>query len=224
LICSKSTLKKAQQILRDVVVSGTAKGINNKHYKISGKTGTTEYYDIQQRKHIEQYRGSFVGYFPSDNPKYSIIVEINKPKHDYYGAQAAAPVFKKIADHIFSHDREINPPVDDAIPDSLKIPTTKIAYSGDLNFVLKAMDYKTENTDMPWIYAFPENNDLTFQIKEVSENSVPDVRKMGAKDAVYILENIGLKVRAKGRGKVVSQSLKPGSKITKGMMINLVLN
>ena len=224
LICSKSTLKKAQKILRDVVEYGTARGINNDKYKISGKTGTTEYYDIQLRKHIEQYRGSFVGYFPSDNPKYSVIVEINKPKHDYYGAQAAAPVFKKIADNIFSRDREINPPEEKVVPDSLKIPQSKIAYADDLNFVLNAMNYKAGNNNNLWISAFPKNKKLSFETKMISDERVPDVKKMGAKDAVFILENCGLKVSARGRGEVVYQSLKPGTEINKGMKINLVLN
>jgi len=225
LICSKSTLKKAQKILRDVVEYGTARGINNDKYKISGKTGTTEYYDIQLRKHIEQYRGSFVGFFPSGNPKYSIIVEINKPKHDYYGAQAAAPVFKKIADKIFSRDREINPPEEKIVPDSLKIPQSKIAYADDLNFVLDAMNYKPENNkNNLWVSAFPKNKKLSFETKMISDEGVPDVKKMGAKDAVFILENCGLKVTARGRGEVVYQSLKPGTEINKGMKINLVLN
>ncbi len=225
LICSKSTLKKAQKILRDVVVYGTARAINTDKYKISGKTGTTEYYDIQQRKHIEQYRGSFVGYFPSDNPKYSIIVEINKPKHDYYGAQAAAPVFRKIADNIFSRDREINPPKEEIVPDSLKIPKIKNGESEDLKYVLNAMDYKIEDNEADRLVSvLPENNTLYFQPEPITENFVPDVKNTGAKDAVFILENCGLHVSAKGRGRVVYQSIKPGTEIKKGMHINLVLN
>lgn len=225
LICSKSTLKKAQKILRDVVVYGTARAINNDKYKISGKTGTTEYYDIKLRKHIEKYRASFVGYFPSDNPKYSIIVEINKPKHDYYGAQAAAPVFKKIADKIFSRDREINPPPEEIVPDSLKIPQSKIAYSDDLKIILNAMNYKVENSEKNQrVSVLSENNKLFFEPKEIAKNGIPNVKKMGARDAFFILENAGLKVIAKGRGEVVYQSIKPGTEIKKGMQINLVLN
>ena len=225
LICSKSTLKKAQKILRDVVVYGTARGINTDKYKISGKTGTTEYYDIQKRKHIEKYRGSFVGYFPSDNPKYSVIVEINKPKHDYYGAQAAAPVFKKIADKIFSGDREINPPVQKDIPDSLKIPNIKIAQNDDLKYILNELNFPvSENIENTWVFTSSKNNTLIFNPKEMQENIVPDVKNTGAKDAVYILENLGLDVTVKGCGKVVYQSIKPGSEIVKGAAINIVLN
>jgi cell division protein FtsI (penicillin-binding protein 3) len=101
MICSKPTLLKAKKILRDVVVYGTAKDINTDEYEISGKTGTTEHYDVEKRMHTEEYRASFVGYFPSDNPRYSIMVVINKPQTNYYGALAAAPVFKEIADIIF---------------------------------------------------------------------------------------------------------------------------
>ncbi len=224
LICSRKTLKDAQTVLRKVVSDGTAKGINSKKYKISGKTGTTEYYDIAQRKHIEQYRGSFVGYFPSDNPKYSIIVEVNKPKRDYYGALAAAPVFKKIADNIFAHDREINPPVRQEIHDSLSIPTTKTAFSKDINLVLKEMDFKSRKAEATWACAYPENGKLKIKSKKISNAAVPDVRKMGAKDAVYILENAGLRVKTKGRGKVVQQTPQAGSAIKKGSIINLRLN
>ncbi len=222
LICSKSTLKKAQKILRDVVVSGTARAINTGKYKISGKTGTTEYYDIQKRKHIEQYRGSFVGYFPSDNPKYSIIVEINRPKFNYYGAQAAAPVFRKIADNIFAHDPEINPPEDIKCNDSLTIPKVKTTKNNDIQLIAKTLNYKfriPENYE--WLKQKDKND---FLPADFSQNIVPDVKNTGAKDAVYILENAGLRVLLKGRGKVVYQSLKPGTKINKGMQINLVLN
>ncbi len=225
LICSKSTLKKAQKILRDVVVSGTARGINTDRYKISGKTGTTQYYDIQKRKHIDLYRGSFVGYFPSDNPKYSIIVEINKPKTDYYGAQAAAPVFKKIADKIFSRDREINPPKDNIVPDSLKIPSFKNANTNDLTYIFKTLDYKsTVTNDNQWVSVTNKNNNLQFKQIKMTGETVPDIKNTGAKDAVFILEDLGLNVNVKGRGKVVSQSIKPGTQIKKGMKINIVLN
>jgi cell division protein FtsI (penicillin-binding protein 3) len=112
MICSKSTLLKAKKMLRDVVVYGTAKDINTNKYEISGKTGTTEHYDVEKRKHTEEYRASFVPDTSlQNNPKYSIMVVINKPQINYYGALAAAPVFKKIADKIFTRDRDINPPV-----------------------------------------------------------------------------------------------------------------
>ncbi len=223
LICSKETLKKAQKILRDVVVSGTARRINTDKYKISGKTGTTEYYDIQKRKHIEQYRGSFVGYFPSDNPKYSVMVEINRPKFNYYGAQAAAPVFRKIADNIFAHDPEINPPKEAPVNDSLTIPQIKTGKNTDIEQLAKVLKYNFRiPKDYKWLKQ--KNNSLDFIPKDFSKNIVPDLRNTGAKDAVYILENKGLKVLLKGRGKVVYQSLKPGTKINKGMQINLVLN
>ncbi len=225
MICSKSTLKKAQKILRDVVTSGTAKAINNDKYKISGKTGTTQYYDIKQHKHIDQYRGSFVGYFPSDNPKYSIIVEINKPKTNYYGAQAAAPVFKKIADKIFSRDRDMNPPEEKIIPDSFKIPSFKIAAADDIKYILKTLDYKTETfEDNKWLSVKTDKHNLKTEPAEMTEKFVPNVKNTGAKDAVFILENLGLNVSIKGRGRVVYQSLKSGTKIKKGTKINLVLN
>ncbi len=226
LICSESTLKKAQKILRDVVMYGTAKNINTDKYKISGKTGTTQYYDITRKKHIEQYRASFVGYFPSDNPKYSIIVEINKPKIDYYGAQAAAPVFRKIADKIFSRDSEINPPKSASIPDSLKIPKIKYAAASDIKSILKNLNMNTENkiSVNNWVSVSQKSKTLNIKTLSIDTETVPDVKNFGAKDAVYILEKAGLEVSVKGRGRVVYQSVKPGSKINETTKINLILN
>ncbi|NPA68428.1 MAG: transpeptidase family protein, partial [Chlorobi bacterium] len=226
MICSESTLKKAQKILRDVVVYGTARGINTDKYKISGKTGTTQYYDIKQKKHIEQYRASFVGYFPSDNPKYSVIVEINKPKTDYYGAQAAAPVFKKIADKLFARDREINPPEETVPDDSLILPIFKNTKGSDIKKISENINVEiTGNfSEDDWIRLYENKGKLLSETINFEKNKMPDLKNFGAKDAVYIAEKNGLKVSLKGRGKVVYQSVKAGTDITKGMTVNLVLN
>ena len=107
--CSRSTIKKAQSLLRGVVERGTARKMKNMKFKVAGKTGTAKYYDTDKKKFIGEYRASFVGYFPADKPKYSCIVVVNKPQGKYYGAQVAAPVFEKIAKKIFSNDFELNP-------------------------------------------------------------------------------------------------------------------
>ncbi len=102
-ICSDDTLNKVKLMLENVVneKGGTGNNIKSNIYKIAGKTGTGQ---VDYNTDDMQYISSFVGYFPADKPKYSCIVVIHKPnkKKGYYGATVAAPVFKKIADKIYS--------------------------------------------------------------------------------------------------------------------------
>ena len=111
-VCSKETARKVQKMMQNVVEKkhGTAHNIYSPSFSMAGKTGTcqTEYW-----KESGLYISSFAGYFPAENPKYSCIVVIHKPekKIGYYGNVVAAPVFKKIAQKIYS---------DTAIEDRLK--------------------------------------------------------------------------------------------------------
>jgi len=223
MICSKSTIKKAQKILRDVVEVGTAKSINSSEYNISGKTGTAEHYDTETGTHNETYRASFVGYFPSENPVYSIIVVINKPLTDYYGAYAAAPVFKKIADKLFSKDRRINKP-DDFQNVEINTPLSKNGYREDIETVFASLLIpvnKTHNED--WVTTEAQKDVVLLKSQTVNRKTIPDLKYMGAKDAIYLLENMGFKPKIYGRGFVVYQSILPGTTAKKGTEIVLEL-
>ncbi len=224
LICSKSTLLKAQKVLRDVVEVGTAKSINTEDYKISGKTGTTEYYDYKTKTHNEKYRASFAGYFPSDNPKYSIIVVINQPQTDYYGALAAAPVFKQIADKIFSRDRSINPPKESNNIE-IKTPYSKNGNRDELEHVLASVLFPIQNNNenAEWVLTEAQKDKIVFNSKNIENNKMPDLQYMGAKDAVYLLESMGVEPIISGRGFVVFQSVSAGTEITKGLKVKLEL-
>ncbi len=219
LICSKPTLLKAQKILRDVVTKGTAKNINTVKYEISGKTGTTEYYDDVKKMHTEQYRASFIGYFPSEKPKYSIIVVINKPLSDYYGASAAAPLFKKISDKLFASDREINHHTNNVIAENLILmPVTKNGNKNELKNVLASLyiPLNDNHIDSEWIKTESQKDMVLFKAMSTENNRMPDLEFMGAKDAVFMAENLGLKPTIKGRGFVVHQSVAPGQTFKKG--------
>ena len=102
-ICSDATIGKVKEMMKNVVVRGTAKNIYSKDFSMAGKTGTctTNY---GSKNNPKQYIASFSGYFPADSPRYSCIVVIHKPKTSigYYGNIVAAPVFKKIAKKIYT--------------------------------------------------------------------------------------------------------------------------
>ena len=102
-ICSDTTLIRVQKMMFNVIDKkwGTANKIKSSKLKMAGKTGTSQ---IDYTLEETQYVSSFVGYFPYEKPEYSCIVVINRPdkKIGYYGGEVAAPVFKEIAEKLFS--------------------------------------------------------------------------------------------------------------------------
>lgn len=101
-IVSSKTIGEMQQLLKNVVERGTGKRLYSKEFSMAGKTGTAQMNYGRGRENM-YYASSFVGYFPADNPKYSCIVVIHKPtQHSYYGGDVAGPVFKRIAQKIFT--------------------------------------------------------------------------------------------------------------------------
>ncbi|MBK6932353.1 MAG: penicillin-binding protein 2 [Saprospirales bacterium] len=112
-IASRSTIKKAKELLKEVVETGTAHNIRTDLFSMAGKTGTAQlnYHKFRAQAGI-RYQAGFCGFFPADNPVYSCIVVISEPKRGgYHGAEAAAPVFREIADKCFALKAALHPPV-----------------------------------------------------------------------------------------------------------------
>jgi len=105
-ICSDKTLLEIKDILKNIVIRGTGKNMYSETFSMAGKTGTarTDYANYEEWRKDRKYVSSFAGYFPADNPKYSCIVVIHKPstKVGYYGADVTGPVFKRIAQKIYT--------------------------------------------------------------------------------------------------------------------------
>ncbi len=105
-ICSNKTLSEMQDILKNIIIRGTGERMYSETFSMAGKTGTarTDYGNFEDWKKDKKYISSFAGYFPADNPKYSCIVVIHKPstKVGYYGADVSGPVFKRIAQKIYT--------------------------------------------------------------------------------------------------------------------------
>ena len=229
-ICSGKTIRKAQSMLEGVVINGTARALATKSYKIAGKTGTALVAKNNQGyKHngAKVYQSSFVGYFPADDPKYSCIVVINDPKgSDFYGASVAGPVFRKIADFVYAYDLGLNEDMDFHRAEIKNdIPGVTAGRKKDLASVLDELDILNgfSFTKSDWVQASPDEDGLKLSNRTVQAGYVPDVKGMGATDALYLLETNGMKVSIKGRGKVKSQSVKAGAKIQRGQSIVLIL-
>lgn len=203
--------------------------LNNPVYKIAGKTGTAQLardnkgYKEGAKAH---YKGTFVGYFPADNPKYSCFVMIYRPlKGKYYGAQVAAPVFKEIADRIYANMKEIdNPPKKDTT--CSQIPFVYSGLQKDIQDVYGKLNIRVNsvNPSAQWARPFLDSSAVTLIPQVINGGLIPDVTGMSVRDAVFLLEELGLKVLVTGKGAVVRQSLQPGQFYPKGSIVILDLS
>ncbi len=228
-ICSGRTLRKAHAMLEGVIENGTGMGLRASTYKIAGKTGTAqvanknEGYNKNGRK---VYQASFAGYFPADAPKYSCIVVINKPLGDYYGASVAGPVFKQIADYVYAYELGTSDDFEYTDPKMVEdYPGFVAGRKKDIAKVLNELDimngfsfYKSE-----WVQANREDDGVALESREIKPGTIPNVKGMGATDAVYLLEKFGLRVSLRGIGKVKSQSLRAGDPMRRGQNILITL-
>lgn len=230
-ICSRETIRKAQEMLCGVVENGTARNMRNSTFKIAGKTGTAQLnqngtYRYQGRV---AYQASFCGYFPADDPKYSCIVIVNAPSSGVYtGNWAAGPVFKEIADKVYSTSLEMQKESDEAKNIEYKelIPVSKSGYYIETKYITDKLDIPVEYSGQKseWISTTKTDSCIRFSRRTIGQNTVPHVIGMGAKDAIFILENAGLSVAIVGRGMVTQQSLRAGDIFRKGDKIILTLS
>jgi cell division protein FtsI (penicillin-binding protein 3) len=219
-IASNNTIRKAKELLREVVISGTAHNINTDNYAIAGKTGTAQlnYHKFRATKGIRHQAG-FCGFFPADNPVYSCIVVISEPERGgYHGAEVAAPVFRQIADKCFAMKAELHKPVNAEKPVALKnsqLPSYDAGSKEDMKESLRwlGLDFDPATDLAEWgVVVAKDSIGLTMQNRVVGDKNIPSVVGMGLKDAIYLLENRGCRVRVEGVGKVRSQSLAPGTR------------
>ena len=225
-ICSDETLGKIQAMLEGVVTEGTGKTIiRSPLYRVAGKSGTAQVADGNKGYRAKlQYQASFVGYFPAEKPKYSLIVVINDPKNGYYGAQVSRPVFREIADRVYASDVNMYDALkEQKFAGSLKMPYAKSGEKKATQRVYKSFGIKALFAANSEYVTVDTNMGIVNQEVKISEGAVPDVNGMGLKDALYVMGNSGLKTIVRGSGKVVRQSLAAGTRVGKGYPIVLEL-
>ncbi|GAB4231359.1 MAG: penicillin-binding protein [Ekhidna sp.] len=224
-ICSDATLKKVQMMMEGVVERGTASNINHSMYKIAGKTGTAK--KVRNGRYVREYYTSFAGYFPAEAPRYSCIVVIDNPKgYQIYGSDVSAPVFKEIADRIYSLELDMH---DIEAAESSYVtgvfPYIKAGKKDELTMICNEFGISNHSkTEQDWVKTDVINDAVYWEGNSISYERVPDVRGMTLRDAIYLLENLGLEVKVEGRGRVVTQSMTPGGKLLKGSTIKLQMS
>ncbi len=229
-ICSDETLKKLQECLigvcNDPMGTGTST-FKGSFYKVAGKSGTALVANGSHGYADHIYQSTFVGYFPAEAPKYTCIVVIkNKPfAKVYYGAKVSGPVFKEVADRLMSSD-----PAENANPACTR-DSSRFYYAGsthDLRLVTQTLgvDYIDSAGRNNWsgLYAATGGNEPVMNKRLISRQAVPDVKGMGLKDALYLLESMDLHVEVKGSGKVRSQNPEPGRALQKKETVFIQLN
>jgi cell division protein FtsI (penicillin-binding protein 3) len=229
-ICGAKTIEGLRRMMEGVVQSkgGTASNLKGLNYTLAGKTGTAVVADNNRGYKSENgkiYRASFVGYFPAESPQYSCIVLINRPTSGtYYGNVIAWPVFKEIADKVYSTSLDLHK---DLVKDSLfaqsGLPFMKATFSDEAEIITQKtlIPFSNQYKGEVVLETISTQNEIKMKARKMIEDLVPDVREMGMKDAFYLLENLGLKVEAKGMGKVREQSMPAGMRFTKGQKIIL---
>ncbi len=237
-VASASTIQKAKEMMEGVVLEGTATNLKNADYKIAGKTGTAQiakggagYGNEKENKNIS-YQASFVGYFPADNPKYSCIVVVNAPSNGiYYGNAVAGPIFREIADKVYSTLLDIHSEIKATQLADVKTPEIKNGLRKDIQTVCRDLNISanTNSSSAEYVNVVMQKDSSTAITdnnlnQSLTNQMMPNVVGMGLKDALYLLENAGLKVKVVGSGTIKKQSLKSGQKFSKGTELILELS
>jgi cell division protein FtsI (penicillin-binding protein 3) len=232
-IAKPATIKTIQTILTHVVSQGLGRKAGSPSFHVAGKTGTAQISQGKGGYHsgTTHYLVSFAGFFPAEKPLYSCIVCIQKKGLPASGGGMSGPVFREIAEGIMA--KYIKLDVNDARDSSsVFVPEVKNGNLTAADFVLNALGFKPVlnfNFDVQgnpvWGEAKDENNSRVKLDRRPlwRYNQIPNVIGMGARDAVYLVESRGVKVKLQGRGKVVEQNLEPGRIIKKGDVMTLRL-
>jgi cell division protein FtsI (penicillin-binding protein 3) len=224
-ICKPQIVNEAKQCMEMVVTEGTGKpAFKDMPFAVAGKTGTAHVADGNIKYNDGVYQATFVGYFPADQPQYTCIVVIRTKPHAYlhYGGQIAAPVFREIATKLYaSYIMTKNPTGYAFAKDSSSY--FYAGYAKDVKQIFSKLNvsYSDSAVQNYWsrVYANNATSQTVLKGNTVQQNLMPDVKGLGLKDALYLLENIGLKVMTKGKGKVTNQSIPVGTPLAKGWTV-----
>jgi cell division protein FtsI (penicillin-binding protein 3) len=232
-ICSDATLGKLRACLLAVVENphGTGHGLETSTYEFAGKTGTavSALDNRGYNKSDKIYQSAFIGFLPYDHPQYTIAVVIQNGKDSKlaYGASVAGPVFRDVADQIYA-ERIGREPVNKLFDTEDRTPVRLYGFRRELNPIFSMFHYRQEGQEQPGTLlstvVSADQAKVVPTYKAGALKVVPDVTGLGLKDAISVLENMGLRVQAKGSGKVVFQSLAENTSFQKGQIINLQLN
>ncbi len=204
-VISEKTSKSVIEMMKEVVENGTGVEAQMPNIVVAGKTGTSQRI-VNGKYSSKNYNSSFVGFFPADNPKYISLIVVKAPKVGKYGGRVAAPIFHGIATRIVESDKSLN------IEPSFRKKYDNVKYAN--NDVAKEKIFVSSN--------LPTENKSNKHEKTtefVGDKSVmPNLISYSKRDAIKVLNDLGLKYNVVGSGAVISQSIRRGTKL-KGISV-----
>lgn len=219
----QSTVDRMREMMQMVVTNGTARNLRDASVHIAGKTGTAR--KTQGGRYVKKYSASFGGFFPAEDPAYTLFVMVDEPTGRYYGGDVAAPIFKEIAESIYRYDWQLAKPQPKKNTEPVKAATPRTLYTEHAQKVYKALAIETTQLPQtPYCRTSTNGHQVNYRAMEAPETTIPNVKGMSARDALSLLENMGVSVILKGYGRVNRQSLLPGYRIGSGTKIVLYLS
>jgi cell division protein FtsI (penicillin-binding protein 3) len=231
-IASADAIQQARKMLEGVVLNGGGRNLANTSFTIAGKTGTAQISRNGSYKKAGSviYQASFVGYFPANKPLYSCIVIVNSPSNGiYYGNVVAGPIFKEIAEKVYSGNIDFQAPINNSKEILGKTTSTQLLEAEEYNTIAKALNINTVSDNKKMIQ-FRKTDSLKTTLVEndiqqqLNKKTIPNLKGIGAREALYYLENAGITVKLVGKGQVKEQSIAQGKNFKKGDRLTLMLN
>jgi cell division protein FtsI (penicillin-binding protein 3) len=226
-IADREVIEQVKTCMEGVVLNGTARGLKTDAYSFAGKTGTSLVADkgISYANHM--YQSSFAGYFPANDPQYTIVVVIRNKAHaaKYYGGVVAGPVFREVADRIYATHLFKDPDIQPSKTDSVAFRL--YAQQETMQLLTKFFGWKITDSSAAKMVALLQNTPVNGKIlfkHDSGPGTMPPLQGVGLKDALAICEERGLLVTIAGQGRVQLQSLQPGVQIKRGQTVHLELN
>ena len=229
-LCKPTTIRDLRIALEGVCINGTAKKLfAGSLYKVAGKTGTAKVANGNKGYGEGIFQSSFAGYFPADNPQYTVVVIIKNKPHaaNFYGASVAGPLFKEIADRLYStyiqNKLDIAPVFSVKDSSLFNYSISKIS----LQTIAKQLSITYQDSSLAstnWIQLEGKGKNLKAATQVISDTTMPNMTGMKLQDALWLCEKKGLLVKCVGKGKVVKQSIAQGEVIIKGQQIQIDLN
>lgn len=227
-IASRSALHEVQRCLQAVCTEGTASNYfrDTTRVRVAAKTGTAQI--TSPTEGGRPYLGSMIAYFPADAPRYTVLTTIEtraQPGKAYYGGPLAGPVVKRMVDYIYNREHDwygrIESDGPQRYPERIK--------GGDIAQIRRVAGKFSPRAEYDqrsgWGRARVDSlSQVVVTSLDGASGVMPDVRGMGLKDALFLLESRGLKVRFSGQGSVIRQTIPAGARITPGATVTITLN
>ncbi|MCQ2196135.1 MAG: transpeptidase family protein [Bacteroidaceae bacterium] len=235
-MCKESTLDEIYDILENVVSAPNGTGKKARcPFRVCGKTGTAQIAVSGGKGYhtgTVRYLISFCGFFPAEDPQYTCLVCIRKYGLPASGGGHCGPVFAEVARAVMASGMNHRIPSEACDSTAKMHPTIKNGNTKETEMVMKELNLycttkattsKTKASTYSWSKANEGNGKTELAEIPVEKGKMPSVLGMGARDAVFALQTVGLRAKITGAGSVTSQSISPGSEVKEGTVVQLAL-